>query len=57
VKMRLPLLPARPRVGNEGCRGAKELHAMRIELLAVCQKYGVPFWEGMNELIIEDQKP
>ena len=33
----------------------KELRAMRIEILAICQKYGVISWEGMNELIIEDQ--
>jgi hypothetical protein len=33
----------------------KELRAIRIEILAICQKYGVSSWEGMNELIVEDQ--
>jgi len=33
----------------------KELRAMRTEILAICQKYGVHSWEGMNELIIEDK--
>jgi hypothetical protein len=25
------------------------------EILAICQKYGVRSWDGMNELIITDQ--
>jgi hypothetical protein len=33
----------------------KELRAIRVELLSVCQKYGVSSWEGMNELIVEDK--
>ena len=33
----------------------QELRAMRIEILAICQKYGVNSWEGMNELITEDK--
>jgi hypothetical protein len=33
----------------------KELRALRIEILAICQKYGTSSWEGLNELIIEDQ--
>jgi hypothetical protein len=33
----------------------KELRAIRLEILAICQKYGVDSWEGMNELIIEDK--
>jgi hypothetical protein len=31
----------------------KQLRAIQIEILAICQKYGVSSWEGMNELIIE----
>jgi hypothetical protein len=31
----------------------KELRAVQVEILAICQKYGVSSWEGMNELIIE----
>ena len=33
----------------------KELRAIRTEIRAVCQKYGVTSWEGMNELILEDR--
>jgi hypothetical protein len=33
----------------------KELRSLRIEILAICQKYGVSSWEGMNELILEDK--
>jgi hypothetical protein len=33
----------------------KELRAIRMEILAICQKYGVGSWEDMNELIIEDK--
>ena len=33
----------------------KELRAMRLEILTMCQKYGVHSWEGMNELIVEDK--
>lgn len=33
----------------------KELRTIRIEILAICQKYGVNSWEGMNELIVEDK--
>jgi hypothetical protein len=33
----------------------KELRAMRLEILTMCQKYGVHSWGGMNELIVEDQ--
>jgi hypothetical protein len=32
----------------------KELRAVQVELLAICQKYGVSSWEGMHELIVED---
>jgi hypothetical protein len=32
----------------------KELRAIRMEILAICQKYGVSSWEEMNELIIEE---
>jgi hypothetical protein len=35
----------------------QELHAMRSEILAICQKYGVNSWEGMNELITEYTAP
>ncbi len=31
----------------------KELRAIRVEILSVCQKYGARSWEGMNELIVE----
>lgn len=33
----------------------KELRAIRVEILSICQKYGVHSWEGMNELILEDK--
>jgi hypothetical protein len=33
----------------------KELRAIRMEILATCQKSGVHSWEGMNQLIIEDE--
>jgi hypothetical protein len=33
----------------------KELHSIRVEILSICQKYGVSSWEGMNELIVEDK--
>ncbi len=33
----------------------KELRAIRVEILVVCQKYGVSSWEGMNELIVDDR--
>jgi hypothetical protein len=33
----------------------KELRAVRTEILAICQKYGVRSWDGMNELILTDQ--
>jgi hypothetical protein len=33
----------------------KELRSIRVELLSICQKYGVSSWEGMNELIVEDK--
>ena len=33
----------------------KELRSLRVEILSICQKYGVDSWEGMNKLIIEDQ--
>ena len=33
----------------------KELRAIRTEILATCQKYGVHSWEGMNQLIVEDE--
>jgi hypothetical protein len=29
--------------------------AIRTEILAICQKYGVRSWEGMNQLIVEDK--
>jgi hypothetical protein len=31
----------------------KELRAIRVEILSVCQKYGARSWECMNELIVE----
>lgn len=33
----------------------KELRSLRVEILSICQKYGVSSWEGMNELIVEDK--
>jgi hypothetical protein len=33
----------------------QELRAIRTEILATCEKYGVRSWEGMNQLIIEDK--
>ena len=33
----------------------QELRAIRTEILAICQKYGVRSWEGMNQLIVEDK--
>jgi hypothetical protein len=33
----------------------KELRSIRVEILSICQKYGVSSWEGMNELIVEDK--
>jgi len=33
----------------------KELRAIRVEILVVCQKYGVSSWEEMNELIVDDR--
>ena len=33
----------------------QELRAIRTEILATCQQYGVRSWEGMNQLIIEDK--
>lgn len=33
----------------------KELRSIRLEILSICQKYGVSSWEGMNELILEDR--
>jgi hypothetical protein len=33
----------------------KELRSIRVELLSICQKYGVSSWESMNELIVEDK--
>jgi hypothetical protein len=33
----------------------KELRSIRMEILSICQKYGVSSWEGMNELIVEDK--
>jgi hypothetical protein len=33
----------------------KELRSLRVEILSICQKYGVDSWEGLNELIIEDK--
>jgi hypothetical protein len=33
----------------------QELCAIRMEILAICQKYGVRSWEGMNQLIVEDK--
>jgi len=33
----------------------QELRAIRTEILATGQKYGVRSWEGMNQLIVEDR--
>jgi len=33
----------------------QELRAIRTEILAICQKYGVRSWAGMNQLIVEDR--
>lgn len=33
----------------------RELRSIRVEIISICQKYGVSSWEGMNELIIEDR--
>ena len=33
----------------------KEVRSIRVEILSICQKYGVSSWEGMNELIVEDK--
>jgi hypothetical protein len=33
----------------------KELRSIWVEILSICQKYGVSSWEGMNELIVEDK--
>ena len=33
----------------------KELRSLRIEILSICQKYGVHSWEEMNELIVEEK--
>lgn len=33
----------------------KELRSIRVEILSICQKYGVSSWEEMNELILEDK--
>jgi hypothetical protein len=33
----------------------KELRSIRVEILSICQRYGVSAWEGMNELIVEDK--
>lgn len=33
----------------------KELRSLRVEILSLCQKYGVHSWEEMNTLIIEDE--
>ena len=44
-------------VQKEGLRAflEKELGAIRTEILATCQKYGVRSWEGMNQLIVDDK--
>jgi hypothetical protein len=44
-------------VKKEGLRAffEKELRAIRTEILATCQKYGMRSWEGMNQLIVEDK--
>ncbi|MDE2180699.1 MAG: hypothetical protein KGJ40_07615 [candidate division NC10 bacterium] len=33
----------------------RELRSIRVEIISICQKYGVSSWEGMNELIVEDR--
>ncbi len=33
----------------------KELRSTRMEILSICQRYGVTSWEGMNALIVEDK--
>jgi hypothetical protein len=33
----------------------KKVRSIRVEILSICQKYGVRSWEGMNELIVEDK--
>jgi hypothetical protein len=33
----------------------KELRSIWVEILSICQKYGLSSWEGMNELIVEDK--
>lgn len=33
----------------------RELRSIRVEIISICQKYGVSSWEGMNELIVEDK--
>ena len=42
-------------VQKEGLKAflEKALRAIRTEILATCQKYGVRSWEGMNQLIVE----
>jgi hypothetical protein len=44
-------------VQKEGLKAflEKELRAIRTEILAICQKYGVRSWEGMNQLIVDDK--
>jgi hypothetical protein len=44
-------------VQKEGLKAflEKELRAIRTEILATCQKYGVRSWEGMNQLIVDDE--
>ncbi len=33
----------------------RELRSLRIEVLSICQKYGVHSWEEINELIVEEE--
>jgi hypothetical protein len=33
----------------------KELRSLRVEILSLCQPYGVSSWEEMNRLIVEDK--
>ena len=33
----------------------RELRSLRVEILSICQRYGVSSWEDMNELIVEDK--
>lgn len=49
-------IPARE-VKRRGFRAVleKELRSIQMEILSVCQKYGVSSWEGINELILEDK--